>query len=381
MLWSLLLSPASATDAPIDLGPAMAEAKKPTWEPKGKALEPYGRGDTKADADVWAEALPLLNESLTAQPGCGKCLQSLGEALVGMDHPAEALQVAERMIALFPEHKEGVWLKIEALEAAHRVADEVAALDAYLALDKASLTAWYERNHLLSLLGRESEALAKLEGAKVAGLKDADIACMKTDAQLMSGDLAGARETFVKCDATDSLLAMRRTVEGWLLVAEGDNHGAQGKFSQGGVELESRMTLAFVRLDEGKHDQALNLASKLMEDAPWALDPHLVKARALVGLNRKDEAEAALKAVLLADGWQAAHPKATRDLTILASRSSTWGQEVGAQALATQIALLVAKGDAAGAQALHDEAVKVHATSADLFAKALKPAADATATP
>ena len=144
------------------------------------------------------------------------------------------------------------------------------------------------------------------------------------------------------------------------------------KRSQGGAELESRLTLAFVRLNEGKFDQALNLAHKLGEDAPWALDAALAEARALVGLGRQDEAVSLVQARILVTQWAASHPVC--DKTVLTSRGEKWPDDVRAQAAALVIAAHVAKGDTAAAQALHDEAVKALGAH-DVLEKAMTPAA------
>ncbi|MCB9685432.1 MAG: hypothetical protein H6735_10365 [Alphaproteobacteria bacterium] len=378
MLWSFLLPIAFADDMTVDLAPAMAPAKKPVWEPKGKALEAYGRGDTKAKTEAWAEAMPLLTESLTIQPGCGKCLYGLGRALVGMAHTDEAIQVGNRITELYPDRKDGEWITFLANMEAHRPEATVAAADAYLAKDKAKLTAWYERNHDLAMLGKYDEAMARLEGAAAAGLKDADAACMKTEILTQKGELADARIAWGACDNADAWLQMRRTVEGRLLLAEDDWAGAQGKFSQGGAELESRLTLAFVRLKEEKFDQALNLAHKLGEDAPWALDAALAEAKALVGLGRTDDAVSLIQLKILHDQWEASHPVC--DKTVLASRGEKWPDAVRAKAAAILIDADIAKGDVEAAQALHDKAVKALGAH-DVLEKAMAAAQPAEPAP
>jgi tetratricopeptide (TPR) repeat protein len=140
-----------------------------------------------------------------------------------------------------------------------------------------------------------------------------------------------------------------------------------------GADDNARLTIALVRLEQHNYEGALNLTNKLLEERPWALDGQLAKAEALHGLGREDEALAALKAELLKDGWPELHEGMALEQVILRQRGTTWPKEVALRAEALAIAISVAKGDQAGAQALYDQAVKVSGENERLKA-ALQPA-------
>lgn len=356
MIWMSLLAAAPAF-AQDDLAAALVEKGKAQWEPKGKALEAFGRAEPKRTNQSWAEAIPLFVQSLQDQPGCGKCLQGLGRSFIGAKRYDDAVKVGQQMAKLFPDHKEGPYITATAYTRARRPADAIPAWDAFLALDPGSVIGWNLRNQEYLKLEEHDDAQKALDGATKLG--EGDVACFKTQIALGRGAVDDARLSFPKCDETGDV-DVQRQVEGWLLLQEGKANEAQSKLAQGGAEEDTRLALALVRLSEGKFDQASNLMAKLLADVDWALDADLAQARALFGLNKGEEALKVLDARLTKAGWEEQHPKYGRNDVILFLASPHRAKDVCMEALALKILVLQSTGDTAGAEALRQAAVKVH---------------------
>ena len=79
------------------------------------------------------------------------------------------------------------------------------------------------------------------------------------------------------------------------------------------------------------------------------------------------------------DPWVEAHKSLGLEAVILRQRGMAWPKEVALRAALLMTKLLVAKGDLAGAQAIHDQAVAVHGANERLDA-AMVPATPAPAT-
>ncbi len=365
----LSTSAAHAEDANVDVTPALQTPKKAKWEAKGKALDPFGRGDTKRKNEDWAAALPLLVEAASKQPGCGKCLDSLSRALIGAERYEDAVKVADLLVQLYPDRDEGhlrisdAWTKAEDWEKA------VQATTAILERDKANVGLWWRRNSALRELGWFDQAREFLDGAEAAGVAKPEIACLRITLRAAEGDAVGARGLWEEC-GTAGNLELKRYAEGWLAMAEGDVELAAKRLVLSGADEQmSRVALAFLRLDQGKHEGALNLSEKMLaEGGAHAWDAWLAKAMALKALGRNDDAAAALKSGPMADGWAEAHPEATATDVVLVARGPDWPKEVGRRAAALHIELLALAGDAEGAKALYDQAVAVHGESDDLKA-------------
>lgn len=372
-MWWLSLLVAAPAAAQDELTVALAEKGKPSWEPKGKALESFGRGDTKRKTEAYGEAVTMLVESLTVQPGCGKCLYALGQSFVGQKRWDDAVRVGDHLARLYPDHKEGPYLSALAHTRARRPGDAVAAWDAFLKVDTGNLTGWSQRNLAYLRLERHDDA-DKALGAAGSGVSEGDLACLRTEIALGRGAVDDARLAFPKCDESGTV-DLQRQVEGWLLLQEGKAGEAQSKLAQGGAELDTRLSLALVRLTEGKYDQAVNLTSRLVGDEPWALDARLAHARALHGQGKADEALKELDAALTGDGWQQRHAGYGRNDVILFLASPNRAKDVCMEALALKILILGGKGDAAGAEALRQAAIEAHGASALFPEPAPAPAA------
>jgi tetratricopeptide (TPR) repeat protein len=357
-----------------DLSVALVTVKKPKWDPKGKAIDPFARGDTKRKKEEWDPAIALLLESLEKQPGCGKCLNSLSLALTGADRYAEGAQVGEMLTQLHPERSEGpmrvstAWLEARELE------KSLAATSRFLEfeLEKANTTMWLRRNKILLELGRTDEANTILDSASPT-LKDATIACLRIQLLAATDQPAAARELWSTCDEEEDA-DLRRTSEGWLAMSEGDLDLAARRLALSGSDDFARLTIAELRNAEKAYEAAFNLTTKLLETTAWAWDVRLARAEALHGLGRDAEALAELRAGPTAPGWEQAHGKLTPDHVLLKPRGKEWPRTVAERSLALEIAILVGQGQTDEAKALKDKAAAVHGAR-PLFDAALAPTA------
>lgn len=358
---------ASATAA--DLAPVFpAKLKKGSWDPKGKTIEAYGRGDAKRKQEAWAEAIPLLVESLTTQPGCGKCLDSLARTLDGAKRHADAAQVGELMARLYPDRGEG-WARVtDAWEHANDLDKAVDATTRYLEVKKDDAAFWTRRNSDLVALGRIDEADALLKTASEAGVANEDVKCLQAQNLAASGKPVEAREVWPIC--TESANAtLKRVTEGWLVLAEGtDPELAVTRLSLAGDTNYVRLIQAFVRIDQGKYDLANNLAQKAITEADWALDAYLAQAQALLGLGKGAEAAAVLDQHFMGAGWAERNAKISASQVLLRMRGTAWPAQVGQRAEVLKVAVLASQGDYAAAWALRDEVLKANGDSAELQA-------------
>ncbi|MEZ4236697.1 MAG: hypothetical protein R3F59_11190 [Myxococcota bacterium] len=365
---TLTATPASAQDAPAaDISAALETPKKAKWDPKGKAIDPFGRGDAKRKQQAWDEAIPLLVESLDKQPGCGKCLNSLSRALTGAEQFDAAVQVAEQLTKLYPDRTEGLQRISDAWFEAGEARQAIDATSTYLATKKDDSAMWQRRNKLLLQLGAFDEANGLLDGAADAGLKEGDVACLRVQLLAGEGQPEEARGQWETCDKTEDL-ELKRYSEGWLALAEGDQELAAKRLTMAGADDFARVTIAYLRLDQDKSEMAFNMLAKL-ERGDWA-DAHLARAEALHGLGRDEEALKELRD----NGLGGGAPEVSLDHVLLKPRGADWPAEVAERAAALEVALLVATGDAEGAQQVYDAAVAKFGETERLTAVAPAPA-------
>ncbi|MEQ1501634.1 MAG: hypothetical protein ABMB14_05355 [Myxococcota bacterium] len=368
----------AAAGLSADISVALEAPKKAKWDPKGKAIDPFGRGDAKRKQEAWGEAIPLLVESLDAQPGCGKCLSSLSKALVGANRHEDAVRVGELMVKLYPDRKEG-WERVSDAwnDADAHEAEAIEATTKFLELDKANSNMWWRRNRLLVYIGQFDTAEGWLTKATEAGLPKEDTACLRVQLLAAKGDPVAARDLWSTCDQGDAV-ELRRYTEGWLALTEGDTETAAKRLMLAGADDFAELTIAYLRLEQQKYDLAANLTTKLLEDTAWPLDAHLARALALHGLGKDDEARQELEANLMGDGWVEKHKAFDLSKMLLKPKGEGWPKSVGLQAAALEVALLTATGDAAGAKSVYDAAVGLYGDVEQLKAVA-PPAAAATA--
>ena len=193
-LWLALIATDARAEDPAaaqDIAPALAAPKKAKWEAKGKALDPYGLGNTKRKQEAWTEAIPLLVDSLKAQPGCGQCLDALARTLSSAKRYDDALSVARFLDAQYPDRTEGKRRISDTLSEAQRVEECVEATSRLLEVEKADLGLWWRRNRLLLQLGRFDDAKKMLEGAVAAGISKENTACLQIQVLSAQADPAG----------------------------------------------------------------------------------------------------------------------------------------------------------------------------------------------
>lgn len=348
-----------AAAAPIDS--ALSVPKKPKWDPKGKSIDPFGRGDAKRKQEDWAAAIPLLVTSLEKQPGCGKCLSSLAQSLTGAKRYEDAVRVGDVVNKLYPDRKEG-WQRVsDTWTAAQREQEAIDATTKYLEIAKDDSNMWWRRNQFLMQLGQFDDAAKWFAGAEAAGLPKEDLACLKIQLMAAQSDPVGARDLWSTCDEGENL-ELRRYTEGWLALAEGDSDLAAKRLVLSGSDNFARLLIAFIRIDQGKYEMANNLVVRLLPDNDWALDAHLAHAESLHGLGKDDEALTVLQEHLTGEGWVERHKALSLEQMMLKPKGAAWPAEVGRRAVETQLEILHARGDA-GARGMYLEAAGIYGVS------------------
>lgn len=321
-MWSLFVVAAQAQDL------VLAEANHPRWEARGRALEPFGRGESKRRIEAWGEAIALQQAALDAQPGCGACLTALSTSLVGAGRLEEALRVSEHLSRTWPERSEGPATAASAHDAARDHASAASAWGEVVALEPTDPTAWHQRHLALLRAGRHEDAADALESAPAA-LGEPFVACLEVETALAEGRVDDARLAYPTCDEGHEV-QLERQVEGWLLLQEGRRRDAQVRLAQGGAEQETRLALALVRLEEGATDPGINLTTRLLQEVPWAIDVQLAHAEALLADGDAAGALATLDAQLTKQGA----PAWTRSDVLLFLASPNRANEVASEARA-----------------------------------------------
>jgi tetratricopeptide (TPR) repeat protein len=351
-------SPAQA-DEP-DIAPALEQPKKAKWDPKGKAMDAYLQARIQMKKEDWAKATELYVDSLDKQAGCGKCLNELGDVLIGAERYDAAAETGKLLAELYPDKVHG-WANVaNAMRKKRDWQASIDALDKVIAIDADAGWAWNDRTDSYIQLGKTDDALEMLDGGTDAGIAAEDIACNRVLVYTARDDVDSAREQWETC--TDSKSAdLRRSAEGWLALTEGDAEKAAKSLMRAGTGDAIRLALAMARYEEGKLDASVNLIDKLLADLDWSpWDAHVVRAQALIGLDRGDEALEQLQAAILADGWVEAHPDAGAPQVLLKAKGKGWAKELGLTAAELAVSVLAAKGDREAAQALYDQAVTVY---------------------
>ena len=367
MLWMVVATLGGVSEASeFDLGTALEQPRKAKWDPKGKAIGPYGRGTAQRDQPE--AAIPLLVQSLEVQPGCGKCLNALGSSLRKAEAYDQAVQVGELLIALYPDKDEGYTSVLRAQALAERWSETADAAAAALAKnDPGSMSyLWTMRTDALIKAGRSEEAARLLNEEMTEGVKDADVGCMKVLVATAQGDAGAATEAWATCEESE-YLSLKRGAEGWLAISEGRReHGAKRVAMSGGDEELARVALAWSRLEGGEGEAALNLVNKAIEDGRMEWDVLLFKAEALASLERLDEASETLAMGPLADDWASVDAPPV----LMLARGPEWPKMVAMRSAALQIAIHARSENPDGASALHAEAVAAYGEH-PIFDKAL----------
>lgn len=369
-LWlALIATNAKAVDSAADIAPALTQPKKAKWDAKGKALNSYSLGNTKRKQDDQAEAISLLVQALTAQPGCGQCLSSLALALTSAKRYDDAIVVGNFLDQLYPDRSDGRRRVSDTLADAQRSAECVTATSRFLEMEKADTAMWQRRNYHMLQLAQFDEAKAMLDGAVAAGLSKEHTACLQLQVFAANEDPVAARELWGTCDLGEDL-DLRRYSEGWLAMSERDYTTAAKRLILGAGDDFARLTVAHLRLDEGKPDLALNLVTKI-EESPqwsWAIDLHLAHALALHGVGKDKEALELLGKTLMADGWPEKHRAYDIKSVLLKPHGHDWPKEVGLRAAVLDVTLLVAAGELESAKSIQQEAIAIYGDKPELIA-------------
>lgn len=110
-------------------------------------------------------ARPVLDEARRLAPDDAEILNSLGQALQGLDRPEEALDIYREALSLQPESAEFWHNQALILHAMGRLDEALAGYERAVRIKPAYAKAHYNHGSLLSDLGRPSEALLAYERA------------------------------------------------------------------------------------------------------------------------------------------------------------------------------------------------------------------------
>jgi tetratricopeptide (TPR) repeat protein len=368
-------TPAFAADGP-SIDEALAQPKKAKWDPKGKSMEIYLQARIQMKKEAWDEATDLYVQSVAKQNGCGKCLNELSDVLIGAKRYDDAAKVGELLAALYPDKIHG-WANVHNARMKQRAwTDAIAAGDKLLAVDPDLGWAWTSRNRAYVNDGRTDEALTLLDGAEAAGVAKEDVACNKVLVYTARTELDLAKEQWEVCkDSKDA--DVKRLAEGWLALTQGDVEKASKSLMRAGASDDIRLALAIGRYDEGKYEQSLNLAHKLVDELDWTpWDAQVALARAQAASGDVDGAQATLKMVVLADGWEDAHKGASMDKVLMKAKGPSWPKLQGELAAALMIRTLHEQGKADEAAAWFEKAKAVHGETESLVTANTPPAAE-----
>jgi len=372
-LLSLSMAPSVAVAAP-DIGPALEEPKKGKWDPKGKAMEIYLQARIQMKKEDWDAATELYVQSLDKQAGCGKCLNELGDVLIGAERYDDAASTGELLAKLYPDKVNG-WANVAAAMRKKRAWQEsIDALDKVIEVDPDASWAWGDRTDSYIQMGDTDKPMSLLDGAEEAGLKADAVACLRVTLYTARDDADAARKEWDEGCAESKAADLRRPAEGWLALVEGDAEKAAKALMRAGSGDAIRLAMAMARYDQGKLDASVNLCDKLLEDLEvTAWDVHVTKARALFALQKPDEAMEQLRAELLSEGWEDKHKNASSKDVLLKAKGKGWAKELGLTSTELGVRILSEAGKAEEAQALFDKAVAIYGETEGLKAAITPP--------
>ncbi len=344
----------------VDISAALEQPKKGKWDPKGKAMEVYLQARIQMKKEDWSKATELYVQSLEKQAGCGKCLNELGDVLIGAERYDAAADTGKLLATLYPDKINGWGNVASAMRKKRDWEASVEALDNVLLVDPDAGWAWADRTDSYIQMGKTDDALTALEGAVDAGLAEEDVACHKVLIYTARDDVDAAKGQWESCSESKNA-DVRRSAEGWLALIEGDAEKAVKALMRAGSSDAISMALAMARYEEGKPEASLNLSDKLLADLDWApWDAHVTRARALIALDRADDALEQLRSDILAEGWVDAHPNAGASKVLLKAKGKGWAKEMGLTGAEMAVAILSDKGEVEAAKALYDQAVSVY---------------------
>jgi tetratricopeptide (TPR) repeat protein len=320
LLGALLCVASVAHADDIDLAPALTEAKKPRWEPRSQDAQTLrGRARTKLNSKKYEDAVPMYLELMALQPGCGVCLAELTRALARGEYSAASLQAAEHLTTLYPA-MEMSWSR--RLEAADLARDHDLALEMLTKLQGFNEKSWtlrWDEVDILLQLGRFADAKAAIEAAG-ENLDAGDAACMMTRVAVAEPDEAAAEEAWATCEA-DGSEGVRDRVEGWRSIALKDWKNAALHAAGLGDSAAGDLAVAYLRLEEGKPESAVNLLNAAVEHHPNGKDLLIVRALAQLNAGDSDGAKASL---------DAAEALGDAGYWVLAAAGSDWADRMAA---------------------------------------------------
>jgi hypothetical protein len=345
LAWALMtrLAVAEEPAVDIDLGDAVAEAKKPVWEPKGKALDQFLAADMHYRGKEWVQASRGFIEVLAVQPGCGKAAFRLAWALSEKGEHDDATTVIDALAGWFPEDKD-VLLRAAQI---HMRADQPAKAGEAAARvqerwpDDASGWSWGFR----ATQRNPEKAAALLTRARQTFEEEHALRCFDILEATSRGDVETATAALPSCKQAGAA-DLRKLADAYAALASGDWLTVQ-KYAEI-VDDKALVQLAQIlqRLSEGNAKGALLISDKLIAEVPSALDVVVARARAQLGAGGAEAALATLDA-LFADGW---HKGWQQSPALVWARGPVWVEEQWRTAIQLRIDAFTAAGKPEAAQ-------------------------------
>ena len=251
------------------------------------------------------EAVELLSQAVSADPGNAAAQSHLGNVLRGLGRPAEALACYERALALAPDAAEAHYHRGNALVDLERHAEALGSYDRVLALKPGLADAYNNRGIALNALKRPAEALQSYERALALRPDFAQAYNNRGIALLDLNRPADALKSFERALALDRNDAKAHFSRGIALAALERHAEALESFERAlsrkpdYAEACNHRGMALHALD--REAEALESCERALALEPDYVDAHNSRGIALFALKRPAEAAESYERALALD--------------------------------------------------------------------------------
>ncbi|MDH6137187.1 tetratricopeptide (TPR) repeat protein [Kitasatospora sp. MAA4] len=281
------------------------EALDPTEHALHRSVLRYNRAQVHASLGRHADALEGYTAVIELDPHYAEYWFDRGMILRRLGRAEEALADYEQAIRLSPPFPEAYYNRADVKAELGDVAGAVADFGYVLELDPEFTDAYLNRAVLLSELDDLDGARRDVEAGLALAADNTELLCLKAQLHSSAGEPEAAAEAL-----TAALLADEDCAEAWAL--RGVLAYENGDLELAVADLERALSLsqgpgiafnlAVAQTDAGGFARALELLDGLLaEDGGEDPDTRLQRARCLLGLGRRAEAEAELQACRQAD--------------------------------------------------------------------------------